>query len=112
MESRLIAAVRSARPDLAVYHNAAPDDARPPFLVLQRVGGAGHLYLEQDAEGYEVRFQVACWAAGHAEAVELSRSVERALLALPAVSAQGAATAAGDAETGWVGMRQDFLVID
>lgn len=112
MERRLIEAVRAAQPALPVYHNVAPDHARPPFLVLQRVGGAGHLYLEQGAEGYEVRFQVACWASDHVAAVALSRSVEQALLDLPAVCAQGAALAAVDADTGWAGMRQDFLVID
>ncbi|UOP05340.1 tail completion protein gp17 [Conchiformibius kuhniae] len=111
LERKLIAAVKAARADAKVYHDFAPEEAKPPFVLLARVGGAGRPYLGGDAAA-EVRVQISAWAAERLAAVELSQQIETALYALPEVSAAGAAVSAFDDGTGWRGMMQDFIVLE
>ncbi len=111
MEAQLIKAMKSALPNLDVYHDFAPDNAVAPFIVMQRVGGAGNLYIDHETDGgYQVRFQVSAWASARLDAVALSATVERALRVLPGVAPDGAAVAGFDPDTDLRGMQQDFLI--
>ena len=84
MEKTIIDAIRSALPTVEVYHDFAPDDAGSPLVVLQRVGGAGNLFIDNATPGgYQIRLQLAVWAVSRLEAVSLSLRIEKALAALP-----------------------------
>ena len=111
MEKMLIEAIQGAVPGVDVYHDYASEESAMPLLILQRVGGAGPLFLDhQTPGGYQVRFSVIAWAADRLHAVALSQQVEAALLDLPGVAAVSAADALADTETGNRGMVQDFWV--
>lgn len=113
MEQTIIEAIHTALPGVEVYHDFAPDNAGHPLVVMQRVGGAGNLFMDSGTPGgYQIRLQVAVWAAARLEAVSLALHIERALSALPGVAPIGAAQADFDAETELRGMRQDFYVIE
>lgn len=111
VERLLISAVKSVLPEIKVYHDFAPESAKPPFVLLARVGGAGRRYFGGDATA-EVRMQISVWADGRIEALALSLRIADALCALPEVSAAEAAVSVFDADTGWRGMRQDFMVLE
>lgn len=111
MEIDLIGAMKEVLPDIDVFHDFAPDNAAAPFVVLQRVGGMGNHYVDEEtAGGYEVRFQVSAWAVTRVEAIELSQTIETALRKLPTVYVSGAAIAGFDPDTDLRGMQQDFLI--
>ena len=113
MEKTLSDAVRSALPTVEVYHDFAPDNAGSPLVVLQRVGGAGNLFMDNATPGgYQIRLQLAVWAVSRLEAVALARRIEQVLTALPGVAPIGAAQADYDAETELRGMRQDFYILE
>lgn len=61
MDSLLIRAINQAVPDVDVYHDFAPEEAEFPLVIVQRVGGAGCLFLDHNDDGYEVRFSVSVW---------------------------------------------------
>lgn len=112
MEKTIIDAIRSSLPTVEVYHDFAPDNAGNPLVILQRVGGAGNLFMDNRTPGgYQIRLQVTVWAQTRLEAVSLSLRIEQALAALPGVAPIGAAQADYDTETGLRGMRQDFYVM-
>ncbi|MFC3873317.1 tail completion protein gp17 [Neisseria musculi] len=111
VEALVVRAVKSVSPETDVYHDFAPDNAVVPFVVIQRVGGEGNLYLDnQTGGGYQVRVQVSVWAADRLAAVELSQQIESALSLQARSAALGAALSAYDPDTGWRGMQQDFYV--
>lgn len=113
MEAEVIAKIKAAVPTIKVYHDVAPNDANAPYVVIQRVGGAGHQYLDHQTPGaYQVRLQVAVWAADRLSANRHSRSIESALLELHATTPIGAAVAAHDPETDLFGMRQHFYCLE
>ena len=108
-EKTLISALKGVFPAMDVFHDFAPDNAAAPFAVLQRVGGAGGLYLG-GVGAYQIRFQLSVWADTRVQAADISRRAENALCTLPRVCADGAGLADYDADTGLRGLRQDFLV--
>ena len=111
MEIDLIGTMKEVLPDIDVFHDFAPDNATAPFVVLQRVGGMGNRYVDEETGGgYEVRFQVSAWAVTRVEAIELSQTIESALRKLPTVYVSGAAIAGFDPDTDLRGMQQDFLI--
>ena len=113
MEKTIIDAIRSALPTVEVYHDFAPDDTGSPLVVLQRVGGAGNLFIDNATPGgYQIRLQLVVWAVSRLEAVSLSLRIEQALAALPGVAPIGAAQADYDPDTELRGMRQDFYVLE
>lgn len=112
MEKQIIAAVKSVLPDVAVYHDYAPEEAALPLVIIQRVGGGGHVFLDEPASGgYEVRFYVSIWAQERLPVVAMSQTIEAALLALQGVWAPAAAVALSDPDSGRRGMGQDFFVV-
>ena len=113
MEKTIIDAIRSPLPMVEVYHDFAPDNAGNPLVILQRVGGAGNLFMDNATPGgYQIRLQLAVWAVSRLEAVSLSLRIEKALAALPGVAPIGAAQADYDPDTELRGMRQDFYVLE
>lgn len=113
MEADVIAKIKTAIPTAKVYHDVAPNSAAAPYVVIQRVGGVGHQYLDYQTPGaYQVRLQVAVWAADRLSAIRHSRAVESALLELPAATSIGAAVAAHDPDADLFGMRQDFYCLE
>ena len=112
MEAEIIAAIEAAAPGIRCYHDVAPNTARLPFVVLQRVGGAGYVHLDTDTSDYGIRLQLAVWAAGRLECNRISRDIERRLIRLPHVIALGTAVADVDPESGARCMRQDFGVTE
>ena len=111
IEQILIKQIKADLPNLPIYHDFAPPKAQPPLLVLSRVGGAGHRFLEREG-AYEVRVQISVWATERVQAVQLSRQIEQSLFRLPELSSNGAAVAVHDVDTDWRGMRQDFLIFE
>ena len=102
MEESLISAISHVLPDVDVYHDFAPEEAEFPLVIVQRVGGAGCLFLDHNDDGYEVRFSVSVWDVDRLGAVE--RSVLDSL--------EGYALSAADAvvlDDGRRGMVQDFV---
>lgn len=113
MEADLIAKIKAALPTIKVYHDVAPNDAAAPYVVIQRVGGAGHQYLDYQTSGaYQVRLQVAVWAADRLSANRHSRAIESTILELPTTAPIGAAVAAHDPDADLFGMRQDFYCLE
>lgn len=110
VERKIIHTIKTVLPEIRVYHDFAPESAVPPFVLLARVGGAGRRYLGGDATA-EVRMQISVWAGDRLAAITLSKQIEAALSALPEVSAAEAAVSVFDVDTGWRGMRQDFMVL-
>ena len=110
MDSLLIRAINQAVPDVDVYHDFAPEEAEFPLVIVQRVGGAGCLFLDHNDDGYEVRFSVSVWDVDRLSAVEKSRAVERSVLD----SLEGYALSAADAvvlDDCRRGMVQDFVFV-
>lgn len=111
MEHKIINAIKDILPNLPIYHDFAPEKVNIPFLVLQRVGGAGNLLFDEEIGCYEVRFQLTVWSDNRLNAIDLSNKIEQSLLQLPIIRVAGAAEATFDPDVGWRGMRQDFFII-
>lgn len=110
VEESLIDAISRVLPDVDVYHDFAPEEAEFPLVIVQRVGGAGCLFLDYNDDGYEVRFSVSVWDVDRLGVVEKSRAVERSILD----SLEGYALSAADAvvlDDGRRGMVQDFVFV-
>lgn len=113
IEKTIIRKIKEINAELPVYHDFAPQNAKPPLVILARVGGAGKLFLDRETEGgYEIRIQVTVWAENRVTAILMSNQIESILFRLPELSSQGAAVATHDPDTDWRGMRQDFLIFE
>lgn len=111
MEKSIVGAVKSALPNIDVYHDFAPEESRLPLVVIQRVGGEGNLYLDRSTDGgYQVRFSLSVWDYSRLSVVEKSRLIEDRicddLVAVPLSAADSVVIA----DTGAYGMVQDFLI--
>lgn len=110
IEKDMIAAMKRVLPDFEFYHDFAPDNARLPFAVLQRAGGAGALALEHDAPLRETRLQTAWWCGSRGQALEAAAAAEKAVCKALACYADGAAVSVFDAQVPAYGARLDFMV--
>ena len=112
MEAQIIAAISKAAPGVRCYHDAAPNQPSTPYVVLQRVGGAGHLHLDTETSDYEARLQLAVWHPDRLTVNRVSREIEAALMRIDGVQPIGAAVADYDPTTSLRGMRQDFYITE
>lgn len=111
METAIIAAISSALPDVEIYHDYAYEEAVLPLVIVERVGGEGNLFLSSEAGGYHIRFYISVWTMDRLDAINRSKAIETAILALPNTSVLGAAVSLTDEETGKRGMGQDFVIL-
>ena len=112
MEQQIITAIKTVLPNVEVYNDFAGTDPTSPYVVIQRVGGEGQLYLDKLTKGgYQVRLQVAVWAADRITANNSALLIESAITELPQATALGAAVADFDEDTNLRGMRQDFSIL-
>lgn len=110
MDSLLIRAINQAVPDVDVYHDFAPEEAEFPLVIVQRVGGAGNLFINpMEEDGYEVRFSVSVWDVDRLGAVAKSIEIEKSVLSsLEAYAVSAAESVVLDDDRR--GMVQDFVI--
>lgn len=97
----------------SVYPDVAGDDAVPPYLVYQQVGGTSTQFVERALPSKKNgRFQVAVWAATRKEAAAIGLKIENAMLLTTVFQVEliGGPTADRDAVTKLRGSRQDFSI--
>lgn len=110
MEESLISAISRVLPDVDVYHDFAPEEAEFPLVIVQRVGGAGNLFIDpMEEDGYEVRFSVSVWDVDRLGAVVKSIAIEKSVLSsLEAYAVSAAESVVLDDDRR--GMVQDFVI--
>jgi hypothetical protein len=95
------------------YPDIAPANAAKPYITYQQVGGAAvNLLANAPAGKRNGRFQVNVWASTRAEASNLARQVEDALVADDALKAfvVGAPISIYEEEVLLYGTHQDFSI--
>lgn len=107
---KIFDSIKLALPDAKIYHDFAPNDAVSPFVVVQIVGGEGHIFIDRAVGGYNRRLQVTVWDADKAGSIENSRLIEGEIIKSINVTPNGAAMADYDVDVGLYGMRQHFTI--
>lgn len=96
-----------------VYPIVAPRGAALPHIVYQQIGGEGLNFLESaEPSKKNSRFQIRTWAATHAAAVALARSIEDRLVASTTLRATvlGAFIDTSEDDLDLYGTLQDFSI--
>jgi hypothetical protein len=95
-----------------VYPDIAPDEAVPPYLTYQQVGGDPVNFLSGIPSKRNARIQVNSWSTTRLEAMLLIRLVEDTMRSNATLNATtlGGATATFEPETKLYGALQDFSV--
>ena len=96
-----------------VYPDVGPNNAQPPYITFQQIGGQTLNYLGREIPTLRnARVQINVWAATRAQAMQTGRQAEDAMRTATAFQAAplGAALARKDADDPLYGAQQDFSI--